>query len=226
MANGATELTLRSRQWTLPLFTTEANKYLVGSILYGIAIITYLASNHFHFFTPMQLPMSKIDEWVPFIPHTVWIYSSEYYLFALVYIFTKDSVNLGRYIYSFFFLQLTSVIIFWVWPTTFPRGDFPLPENLDFLTTWLFSTLRTLDTPANCAPSLHVSCCYLSAFNFLNEQREKFPFFFGWATAVAVATLTTKQHYIIDVITGFGMAVLFYWIFTRFFNYSFPREAN
>ncbi|MCM2322222.1 MAG: phosphatase PAP2 family protein, partial [Oligoflexia bacterium] len=50
----------------------------------------------------------------------------------------------------------------------------------------------------------------------LTEQRKKFPFFFLWATSIAVTTLTTKQHYIIDVVTGFLMSVIVYWFFHTF----------
>jgi membrane-associated phospholipid phosphatase len=67
---------------------------------------------------------------------------------------------------------------------------------------------------------LHVSSCYLSSFVFLDEQRKKFPFFFAWATLVGVSTLTTKQHYIIDVVAGFALAVVSYWIVHRYLRYK------
>ena len=217
-------VSVANRTWSLPIFVDHTNKYKVGVALYLFAIVTYLSSNHIHIFEPQQLPMSWVDQAVPFIPWTVWIYISEYFLFGSVFILTRNSANLSRYVYSFFFLQATSVLIFWVWPTTFPRGDFPLGEGVDPLTYWMFDSLRSMDSPANCAPSLHVSCCYLSAFNFLNEQKKKFPFFFIWATAVAAATLTTKQHYLIDVVLGFIMAVAFYWIFQKVVQYHQPNR--
>jgi membrane-associated phospholipid phosphatase len=51
------------------------------------------------------------------------------------------------------------------------------------------------------------------------RKRDKFPFFFVWATAIALSTLTTKQHYAVDVVAGFGLAVVFYWLFHRRFCY-------
>jgi len=97
--------------------------------------------------------------------------------------------------------------------------DVNKPEDLDALTYYAFGNLRIADSPANCAPSLHVSGVYMSSFIFLDEQREKFPFFFTWATCIALSTLTTKQHYFIDIATGFLMAVIMYWIFHRLVNY-------
>lgn len=211
--------------FALPILITQENKYVMGSILGVLAAALYMATNHIHIFTPQLLPMTWIDQAIPFLPHTVFVYTSEYFLFLTVYLLSRDIVNLNRYAYAFLTLQMASILIFLFWPTTFPRDLYPLPENLDAFTYNVFSSLRVADTPASCAPSLHVSSVYLSSFMFLNEQRKKFPWFFLWATAIAITTLTTKQHYLIDVVSGFGMAVLFYWIFGHFFSYR-ARQAN
>jgi len=204
---------------SLPIFMTPENKYPVGFALSIIATALYLYSNHFHLYPPQFLPMYWIDTVVPFLPHTVWIYVSEYIFFVAVYLTCRDMVNLNKYFYSFLTLQTLSVLIFWIWPTTYPRDLFPLPNDLDRLTYLVFSCLRMTDTPANCCPSLHVSSVYLSAFIFLDDQRKKFPFFFIWGTLVALSTLTTKQHYFIDVVSGFLMALVTYWIFHRYVSY-------
>ncbi|MCM2277615.1 MAG: phosphatase PAP2 family protein [Oligoflexia bacterium] len=202
--------------WSVPMLITQENKTWMGLTLAFVATVLYMTSNHIHLFPPQLLPMTALDQAIPFVPGTVWIYTSEYYLFLTVYLLCKDIENLNRYAYSFLTLQSLSVLIFWIWPTTFPRDQFPLPADLDALTFKLFSSLRAADTPASCCPSLHVSSVYLSSFMFLREQRGKFPFFFVWATSIALTTLTTKQHYIIDVVTGFLMAVIVYGFFNTF----------
>ncbi len=209
--------------WTLPIFMTRENKYRIGLVLAAIAMVLYMGSNHFPIFTPRYLPMWWIDDAVPFLPYSVWIYISEYIFFPAVYLTCRDLTNLNKYFYSFLFLQTISVIIFWIWPTTYPRDLFPLPDDLGSLTHFVFSTLRATDAPSNCCPSLHVSSVYLSAFIFLDDQRAKFPFFFIWGTANACSTMTTKQHYIIDLMTGFLMAIGTYWIFHRYISY---REST
>ena len=205
--------------WTLPLFMTEENKYPIGFILFVVAIGLYLPANHFHFLQPKLLPMLWIDSAIPFLPNTVWIYISEYFFFIIVYLTCKDLMNLNKYFYSFLTLQSVSVIIFWIWPTTYPRNLYPLPTDLNPFTYTVFNSLRMTDTPANCCPSLHVSSVYLSIFIFLNDQKEKFPFFCIWGTAIAISTLTTKQHYLIDVFSGFLMALLTHWVFHKFVSY-------
>lgn len=204
---------------SLPSIIHRGNKYQMGALLYLITAILYLTSNHYHLFEPRMLPLSTLDQITPFMPNTVWIYVSEYFLFASVFIFSKDFLNLNKYFYSFLSLQIMSVFIFWVWPTTYPRDLFPLSPDLNTWTYALFSSLRQSDTPANCCPSLHVSSVYLSSFIFLDEQKEKFPFFFLWATAIAVSTMTTKQHYLVDIGAGFILAVLNYWIFHKWTGY-------
>ena len=163
--------------------------------------------------------MWAADRAVPFIPETVWIYISEYLFFVAVYVSCRDMVNANKYLYSFLALQVVSVGIFVAWPTTFPRELFPLPEDLDRFTYFAFHTLRQSDTPANCCPSLHVSSVFLSTYIFLDDQRRKFPFFFIWGLLIAASTLSTKQHYLVDIIAGFLMSVLFYWVFHRLIPY-------
>lgn len=210
----------------IPLFLTRENKYPVGWAMYAFAAGLYLISNHFHLFEPQMLPMTWIDRALPFMPNTIWIYLSEILLFATTYILSRDHVNLNKYVCSFIALQIVSVGIFAAWPTTFPRAQFPLPEDVNSLTYYAFHALRQADSPANCSPSLHVSGVYLSSFIFLDEQPRKFPFFFVWATAIALSTMTTKQHYFIDITTGFVMAVIVFWTFHRYASYkTAPQRA-
>ena len=211
-------------RWILPIFLTEKNKGKVAFIATVITVVLYLGSNHFPFFVPHLLQLSWIEQNTPFIPLTFWIYVSEYLLFFSVYKNCKDLANGNRYLYAFMALQLVSTLIFVLYPTAYPRDQFPLPQNLDGITAWAFNSLRSADSPNNCAPSLHVSSCYLSSFAFLKEQRHKFPFFFFWATAVGISTLTTKQHYLVDVVLGLVFAIVIYWIFVEKIPYRDVRK--
>jgi membrane-associated phospholipid phosphatase len=212
-----------SKNFALPLIINEENRHPIVFVFGIMGVLLYVGSNHFHFSSPRLLPMSWVDYGTPFIPQTVWIYISEYVFFIAVYFNCKDMINLNKYVYSIMGLQIVSVIIFMIWPTTYPRELFPIPKNIDFFTYFIFNSLRTADTPASCCPSLHVSSVYLSSYVFLDDQRKKFPFFFLWGTLIAISTLTTKQHYLIDVISGLFMSIGTYGIFHKLFNY---RPAN
>lgn len=212
------ELTL-----TLPKLINRQNKYQAGILLFSYAAAIYLASNHFPIFPPQLLPMTLIDHQVPFLPNTIWLYVSEWLFFTMVYVYCRDMENLNKYVYSFAALQTVSVMIFVLWPTTYPRDQFPLPEDMNALTYYAFLFIRNADTPGNCAPSLHVSSVFLSAFIYLNEQREKFLPFLVWAVLIALSTLTTKQHYLFDLVTGFMLAIIVFWFFHRYLGYREPQ---
>lgn len=210
----------------LPLFLTQKNKYLVGLMVFIFGAIIYFLANHNKLFPPVELPMLWIDNVIPFWPYTIWVYLSECVLFVSVYVLTKDMQNVNKYLYSMTALQIVSVIIFVLWPTTFPRHLYPIPEEgLDGLTRLAIFLTRSSDDPSNCLPSLHVSGVYLSSFMFLDEQKKKFPFYFLWATLVAISTITLKQHYFLDVVAGLGVAILFYWLFHKRIGY-YPYQPK
>jgi len=199
----------------LPMLVHKGRRLLAGVLIFGAAAILYLTSNHFHIFTPRFLPLSRIDVAVPFVPQTVWLYVSEYLYAAVIYCSYRDTLNLNKAVYAVFSLLVTCVLVFWLWPTTISREMFPPPENLDPVTALVFTTLRRVDSPANCFPSFHVGSVFLACFILCNESRRKFLFFLAWATAISLSTLTVKQHYLVDVVSGFSLAIIFYFVFRR-----------
>ena len=195
----------------LPLFVTRNNKYIAGALMYAIGYACYYLSNHNTFFVPRELPFTWIDAHAPFIPASVLIYISEYFYFAFVYILLSEYDNINKYLYSFFFLQVVSCAIFVAFPTIYPRELYPIPvETPDWLAS-IWTWLRKQDAATNCLPSLHVSSVYLSAFAFITDKKMKhFWVFFVWASFIALSTLTTKQHYVMDIITGLLFSLFFF----------------
>lgn len=213
-------------RFALPIFLTSRNKYLLSILWVVIGATLYLTSNHFPIYPPQMLPLTQLDKSIPFVPWTVWVYNTEFFLFFSAYILSKDMVNANKYLYSFLTLQIISVIIFLFWPTTYPRDQFPLGDGVDHLTRSFFANFRNVDTPGNCIPSMHVGSVYISTFLFIDEQRKKLPFYFLWASLISFSTLTTKQHYFADVVAGFALAALLWVIFNRLVPYrTAPTEA-
>jgi membrane-associated phospholipid phosphatase len=202
--------------FSLPLFANARNRHFAGSIIFLLGFGAYLLTNHWQLTSPQLLPFTWVDSAVPLVPTTVWIYNTEFLYFLTTYLLISDDLeSLSKYCYAFIALLFTSVLIFTAWPTTYPRDSFPLPAGLDFATAYVFNSLRNADTPVNCCPSLHVSGVYLSSFVLLEAKPKWFWSLFFWGSLIALSTLTTKQHYLVDVLTGLGMAILFYWIFFK-----------
>jgi len=185
------------------------------ALLYAVAVFFYLAAQKLSSIPPQYLPFTWLDHVVPFVPTTIWIYVSEYFFFVAVFFSISGERTLNEYFYSLVMLQIICIPIFFLWPTIFPRGLFPLPNDLDSMSHWIFTWLRETDSPANCFPSLHVSGVILSAL-VLRESRRIFIPFMIWALAIACSTLTTKQHYFADVVAGLFVAALIHLVMRRF----------
>lgn len=202
---------------TLPLFITRGNKYFAGAIMYALAYVLYYTTNHYPLYEPTLLPLTWIDQNTPFLPWTVLIYISEYFYFAFVYILLREEDNINQYLYSYFVAQLIACLVFVIYPVTYPRELFPIPSNIPLWLqeTWIW--LRKADAPTNCLPSLHVASVYLSAFAFITDKQKKlFWFFFIWSTLIAFTTLTTKQHYLVDILSGMALAgSTYFWFHHR-----------
>lgn len=195
----------------LPLFVTHKNKYFIGAIVYAVTYLMYYVTNHFPILEPRLLPMTWIDQDTPFLPWTLPVYISEYFYFAFVYILLNHEDNINQYLYSFLATQIIACTIFIVYPVTYPRELYPVPSDIPLWLqkTWIW--LRKQDAPTNCLPSLHVASVFLSAFAFITDRKmNKFWVFFAWSTAISITTLTTKQHYFVDIISGYALAVASY----------------
>ena len=203
----------------LPVFLTRKSVNFFSLVISVLGLFIYLFTNHFHFSAPVLLPFTWVDSTIPFIPDSLWMYLSLYPMIGAAYFLARDLENLNKFLYSSFFVIILSVSFFLIWPTIYPRNLFQIPSGINEWTKFTFFYLRQIDTPASCCPSLHVSCSFLSSFIFLEEQKEKFPFFFLWSILISLSTLTTKQHYFIDVLTGFMISIFVYVVFYRFISY-------
>lgn len=206
---------------TLPLFINRNNRVLMA-LLCGIAFFFgYTIPNRFHLFPPQLLPLTAFDRSVPLIPWMIFIYCSEYVLFISAYFMFKEDLTRNKYIWGYLGVLLTGALFFTFFPTTYPRNEYPIPLNAHPLIYRLFAAIRAADDPSNCFPSMHVTCCFLTAYAFLDrsEPRLRYWFYFIWSILIAVSTLPTKQHYLADVIGGLILSSAGYWVFFKKVKY-------
>jgi membrane-associated phospholipid phosphatase len=162
------------------------------------------------------LPIGKFERDIPFLVWTIWIYivlSPIYMAWAVLGV--KSIAQMNKSLYSLIILTVLSCIVFILIPIAYPRDYFPLPPEKSF-SILVFKIMRALDKPSNCLPSLHIGLCYLFAYGFYNENRKKFIISFGISTLIAISTLTTKQHYLYDIIFGFLIATSLFVFFNKF----------
>ena len=88
------------------------------------------------------------------------------------------------------------------------------PPYADISAMFLASVQR-IDPPGNVFPSLHVAHTTMLALLLLEDRRRLGLVTLVMATALAISTLTTKQHFIADVISGYLLAFFGRWIALR-----------
>ena len=96
-------------------------------------------------------------------------------------------------------------------PSFYPRESFMITD----VSTWLLDITRQVDGSNNTFPSGHVALSWLLFWSAIHTKymstKHLSKLYFGlWAVAMSVSTLTLKQHYIVDVLGGFILALLCY----------------
>lgn len=183
--------------------------------------LAYGATNHLPMSPPQRLPWLPFETLIPVVPETFWIYMSAVPMLFVYFFYEEDRLRALRYLVSYLSLVLFCAIVFAFFPTVYPREYYPIQGHVDPVLQLGFNILRFVDAPSNCFPSLHVAGAVLAAL-VSQERRERvsrwFPLRFShvmtvWAVAISLSTLTTKQHYLLDVISGALSGYLAYQVF-------------
>ncbi len=151
---------------------------------YLLFCIIYLGAPRLAISKPHVLQPSAIDRAIPFLPWTIAIYASQF-----LFLFLALWKSLKEVLIPMGIATALSAVIFIVWPTTIIRPD---ARNA------AFSTLYVFDVPTNCFPSLHVALALIAAWLWPHPRTGALV----WASAIALSTLTTKQHVAVDVLGG------------------------
>jgi hypothetical protein len=142
---------------------------------------------------------SWLDEFIPYRPRWVWIYSCLYYP-VIVYInFVVPGPREFIYMATSFLVLLALQMVFFVFfPVATPDNWRAMNKNQGWSERFL-AFVRRFDSPSNCFPSMHVSVATLTALHLLPAVG---PGVFAFPVLIALSCLFTKQHYLIDLPAG------------------------
>jgi membrane-associated phospholipid phosphatase len=157
-----------------------------------------------------------LDEVFPFRPAWVWAYLLPYALGPVLFMLLTPA-TFRWFVARGLVIVFVSLAVFIVLPTrTASRPPAPSPE--EGLTARLYQQMVAIDEPpANAAPSLHVSLTCLLALALARDfPRWRAVAFLG-AALVWLATLFTRQHHLLDVVTGVLLAVGVVAVWARLF---------
>lgn len=154
---------------------------------------------------------SFLDRLVGFDPDWIWVYVSAYILVPIPLWLTRTTDDLRLYVRGVVWICIISWAFFVIHPVHGPRPN-PIPRaNL------LYDLIVRLDRPINSFPSLHISVASYallvagrlrSTGIALIEWRVGLIVGWLWLALIAYATLATKQHFVADVVAGFGLSVI------------------
>jgi membrane-associated phospholipid phosphatase len=195
----------------LPFFDSKQKPW-VGILGILSFMIFYMIPNHFPLFTPHEIYLFNFEKEIPFMDWTIWFYISDYLYIATVFTLLSNKDNMNKIFYSQIGMLIFAMIIFFILPVTYPRPE----VEYTGISGWMVGLVHSADTPGNSCPSIHVGMTFLAGFGFIKEQKGLFSLFMFWALLISISTLTLKQHYLFDVIAGFIMAILFYFLAQKF----------
>lgn len=173
-----------------------------------VHLVAYFLANQFPRGAPRELTMTLLDHAVPFLPWTVFIYLSAYVMIIGTFLTCRRRTTADRYVVGQLVLIGVSTLTHWAMPVAFPRGHFPVPADLASAPAYAMELLRSFDAPTSCMPSLHVSTVVLAALLIQRDRPRAFPWLLAWAGLIALSTMTTKQHYLLDVVAGLVLAMV------------------
>ena len=168
------------------------------------------------FFPPptRHVPELALDRAWPLVPSWAIVYGALYLFLILLPIFiVRQQELIRRTVHAYLLIWITAYVFFFAaYPTAAPRPELVTGEGF---AVWGLRALYSSDPPYNCFPSLHVAHSVVSALACSRVHRRLGLVAMIAATLVALSTLFTKQHYVLDVIAGVVLAFVAYDIFLR-----------
>ncbi|MBI2719431.1 MAG: phosphatase PAP2 family protein [Rhizobiales bacterium] len=189
--------------------------YAIGLVIAVVMIVggyqLYFFVQRNHLGTPWQFNTS-LDDYVPFWPWWVWIYSWLYYPVILLLVFLQPSWPAYVYTaFSFLVLLAMQCLVFYVFPVQVPERWRAYEVN-GSLSRRLLAFLQRIDHLSNSIPSMHVSMATLTGIHLYNALLPGYGglalLVYSFPVLIAASAVFTKQHYLADLVPGavFGWA--------------------
>lgn len=152
----------------------------------------------------------SIDDFFPYRPRWVWIYSFLYYP---VIVAVNWSVKSPReYLYvaiSYMLLLGLQMCFFTLFPVATPLAWRTCNQSRGRSEKFL-AYIQSLDARSNSFPSMHTSVATLTSLHLLNTFG---PLIFLFPVLIALSCLFTKQHYFVDLPAGALLGLFVFQIF-------------
>jgi membrane-associated phospholipid phosphatase len=213
-----------------PAVPSPANPHALASAKYRWTVGLSLAALQSAFYfgignLPLQrsteLLRTRLDDAIPFLPWTSWCYLPFY---AAIFIMAiggfRHRALFDRTARSVVAVMLVGALCHGLIGAEYPRTVLVPPYA--GLSEAFMAWVQHVDRPGNVFPSLHVAHTTMLSLMLVRERPVLGRVALVMATLLALSTLTTKQHFIADVVSGYALAFFGVWLATR----AQPRRAR
>ena len=148
----------------------------------------------------------EFEREIPMVPWMIHIYNSFHILLFMNFLIIKDPLKIKAIAISLISSSAIASVFFLLLPAEL---GFSRTENIQGYEFW-YNALHWLDHPHNLVPSLHITFSALSAYVISTEMGSVFLrlIFLLWFLLICSSIVLVHQHHLIDVVSGFVLAVL------------------
>ena len=187
--------------------TRAGYRWTRGLSLAAIQTAVYFLVGYVHWPRSTALLNTRWDEMIPLVPWTAWFYLPVY---AAIFVIAISGFK-SRELFMRAAVAIVIVLLVGALGHVFIRAEYPRPvlhpPYPDLSTAFLAAVYR-IDPPGNVFPSLHVAQTSLLAFLLCRDRPIVGRITIVLAAMLALSTLTAKQHFIADVISGYALAFI------------------
>jgi membrane-associated phospholipid phosphatase len=188
-----------------------------------INVLTYfsiqaLVTNQYNFLIPL-------DQEIPFVPEFIWVYHTLMPVIMLTLIFqVKTKSNFYFTIWSLFVATGILCLFYLFFPSYYPRPE----HTFVTLAERLVELTYNVDKSCNTFPSGHVTFSWIAFLSVLRTPAYKNNVvvrlsYISWIILITLSTLTLKQHYVFDVVSGIVLALVCYRSTSIVIKARFPK---
>jgi membrane-associated phospholipid phosphatase len=182
-------------------------RWTLGLALAALQSAVYFGIGHAHLTRSTELLRTRLDDAIPFWPWTAWCYLPFYAAtFLLAIAGFRRRVLFNRTCAAVVLVMLAGAMGHLFVGAEYPRPVlYPPYPNLSYA---FMAWVQHIDPPGNVFPSLHVAHTSMLAFLLIRDRPVLGRVTLVMATMLAISTLTTKQHFLADVVAGYVLAFL------------------
>jgi hypothetical protein len=181
-------------------FTTVLATVIVGAY----QVFFWVQRNNYYFRT--RCLKARMDDFIPFWPKWIWIYSFSYYILIGMVVASVKSIEQGvNVVFGGLILLIFQCACFMLFPCTVPAAW--RKYKVSSLSTRFMKFVQRLDNGRNCFPSMHCSVAMyvgLVLFPILSYYS------LIMVLLVAISCLFVKQHQAADIVPGLLVGWLSY----------------